>query len=391
MGLLKSLFILIIFLFAFGEVIRIPFAGLSIKLIDVGIAALTAYWVLFGVKNLKKIKIDKKRGIPMLIFFAAALLSLVLNARFLNINELFVSSLYLTRWVAYASIIFIIPMFDNSFKKIIIKLLIFIGIFIVVLGYIQYLFYPNLRNLYYLGWDEHLYRLFSTFLDPNFAGAFFVLYFLFVLNILIDSLKKQARFFSFSIGLILLFTLIAIFLTYSRSALLMLITGSFVFLFLNTKKTFAILIVVVFLSVTVLLPKAYKTEGTNFFRIASSQARLDSAKQAIEIFKEDPLFGVGFNAYRYAKDRHGFTFGDWEESHADAGTDNSFLFLLATVGITGFIAYLYMWFKILKINIRSKLLIVSVVAIFVDSLFVNSLFYSFLMFWIWILVGLYGE
>ncbi|MEK7502098.1 MAG: O-antigen ligase family protein [Patescibacteria group bacterium] len=391
MGLLKSLFILIIFLFAFGEVIRIPFAGLSIKLIDVGIAALTVYWVLFGVINLKKIKIDKKRGIPMLIFFAAALLSLVLNARFLNINELFVSSLYLTRWVAYASIIFIIPMFDNSFKKIIIKLLIFIGIFIVVLGYIQYLFYPNLRNLYYLGWDEHLYRLFSTFLDPNFAGAFFVLYFLFVLNILIDSLKKQARFFSFSIGLILLFTLIAIFLTYSRSALLMLITGSFVFLFLNTKKTFAILIVVVFLSVTVLLPKAYKTEGTNFFRIASSQARLDSAKQAIEIFKEDPLFGVGFNAYRYAKDRHGFTFGDWEESHADAGTDNSFLFLLATVGITGFIAYLYMWFKILKINIRSKLLIVSVVAIFVDSLFVNSLFYSFLMFWIWILVGLYGE
>lgn len=171
----------------------------------------------------------------------------------------------------------------------------------------------------------------------------------------------------------------------------MLITGSFVFLFLNTKKTFAILIVVAFLSVTVLLPKAYKTEGTNFLRIASSQARLDSAKQAIEIFKEDPLFGVGFNAYRYAKDRHGFTFGNWEESHADAGTDNSFLFLLATVGITGFIAYLYMWFKILKINIRSKLLIASVVAIFVDSLFVNSLFYSFLMFWIWILVGLYGE
>jgi len=390
-GLLKSLFILIIFLFAFGEVIRIPFADLSIKLIDIGVILLAAYWVSFIIKNFKKIKINKETSVPILIFFAVALLSLLLNARFLSINELFVSSLYLVRWIAYASIILIIAMFDNSFKKIVIKLLMFIGILIVVLGYTQYLFYPNLRNLYYLGWDEHLYRLFSTFLDPNFAGAFFVLYFLFVLNILIISLKKQARFFSLFIGLISLFTLIAIFLTYSRSALLMLIVGSFIFLFLNIRILFAILIVIIFLLTTIFLPKAYKTEGTNFFRIASSEARIGSAKQAIEIFKEDPLFGVGFNAYRYAKNRHGFTFGNWEESHADAGTDNSFLFLLATTGVTGFIAYLYMWFKIIKINIRSKLLIASVMAIFVDSLFVNSLFYSFLMFWIWTLVGLYGE
>src|SRR3989344_323790 len=388
MGLLKLLFIIVIFLFSFGEIIRVPFAGLSIKLIDIGVVALAFYWILLSFKNLKKIKIDKRLGFPILIFSVVALLSLLLNARLLNINELFVSSLYLIRWIAYASIIFIIPMFDNSFKKIIIKLLIFIGVVIVVLGYIQYFLYPNLRNLYYLGWDEHLYRLFSAFLDPNFAGAFFVLYFLFVLNILIESLKKQARFFSFFLGVISLITLIAIFLTYSRSALLMLIIGSFVFLFLYTKKSFAVLIVIIFLLATTLVPKAYTTEGTNFLRIASSEARLGSAKQAIEIFKESPVFGVGFNAYRYAKNRHGFTFGNWEKSHADAGTDNSFLFLLATTGIVGFFAHFYMWFKILKINIRSKLLIASATALFVDSLFINSLFYSFLMFWIFSLVGL---
>ncbi len=391
MGLLKLLFILVILLFTFGEVIRVPVAGLSVKLIDVGIVVLTVYWGLLAVKNLKKIKIDKKRGIPILIFFAAALLSLALNARFLNINQLFVSSLYIIRWIAYASIVLIIPMFDSSFKKIIIKLLIFIGALTVFLGYIQYLFYPNLRNLYYLGWDEHLYRLFSTFLDPNFAGAFFVLYFLFVLNILINSLKKQARFFPLFIGLISLFTLIAIFLTYSRSALLMLITGSFVFLFLKTKKHAAFLVVIIFLLTTVFLPKAYKTEGTNFFRIASSQARIGSAKQAIEIFMQNPILGVGFNSYRYAKYRLGFATNGSEESHAGAGTDNSSLFLLATTGIIGLFAYFYMWFKILKMNIRSNLLIASVSALFVDSLFINSLFYSFLMFWIWTLVGLYGE
>src|SRR3989344_764097 len=391
MGLLKSLFILVIFFLVLGEVIRIPFAGLSIKLIDIGMVLLAAYWVFFIIKNFKKVRINKELGIPVLIFFLLALLSLFLNAKVLNGRELFISSLYLIRWIAYASIVFIIPVFNTSFKRKIKNLLVFAGFLVVVLGYIQYLFYPNLRNLYYLGWDEHLYRLFSTFLDPNFAGAFFVLYFLFALNILIESLKKQARFFSFLIGFISFFTLIAIFLTYSRSALLMLIAGSFVYLILNTRKSFAILTVVVFLLITVLLPKAYKTEGTNFLRIASSEARIESAKQAIEIFKQDPFFGVGFNAYRYAKNRYGFQPSMLEESHADAGTDNSFLFLLATTGIIGFIAYLYMWFKILRVNVKSKIIIASVSALFVDSLFINSLFYSFLMFWIWTLIGIYGE
>ena len=113
MGLLKLLFILTIILFAFGEIIRVPFAGLSIKLIDAGIVLLVSYWVLFGIKNLKKIKIDKRLGVPILIFSAVALLSLFLNARLLNINELFISSLYLIRWIAYASIVFIMPIFNS--------------------------------------------------------------------------------------------------------------------------------------------------------------------------------------------------------------------------------------------------------------------------------------
>ena len=144
MDLLKSLFILTIILFVFGEVMRMPVALLSVKLIDIGVILLSAYWVLFTIKNLKKIKINKDLRIPVLIFSTVALLSLILNARLLNINELFVSSLYFIRWIAYASIIFIIPMFDNPFKKIITKFLILIGALIVVLGYIQYLLYPNL-------------------------------------------------------------------------------------------------------------------------------------------------------------------------------------------------------------------------------------------------------
>ena len=386
MGLLRSLFALVIFFFLFGEVIRIPISGLSIKLIDIGVAILAFYWVLFIVNNKKKIRIDKRLSTPILIFFAVALLSLIFNAMFLKSDELFVSALYLIRWIAYASIAFIIPMFNSSFKKKIKNMLVLVGIFVVVLGYIQYFLYPNLRNLYYLGWDEHLFRMFSVFLDPNFAGAFFVLYFLFLLNLIFKNSKNNKLQLIYCA--LAMPTLISVFLTYSRSALIMLTVGIVVFLIMKKKSVYILSVILVFTGITFILPKAYKTEGTNFLRITSSEARIGSAKQALGLFWDNPVFGVGFNTYRYAKNRHGFTFGNWEESHADAGTDNSFLFILATTGVTGFVTYLFMWFKILKINARSKVLIASIVALFVDSLFINSLFYSFLMFWIWSLVGL---
>jgi O-antigen ligase len=115
----------------------------------------------------------------------------------------------------------------------------------------------------------------------------------------------------------------AIYLTYSRSALLMLVVSLFVFLwFYGMKKylagVFVLLLIFLFFS-----PKSFQTEGTNIFRIASSEARIESAKTAIEIAQKQPLFGVGFNAYRYAQNRYGYlTDKKWGETHAGAGTDN---------------------------------------------------------------------
>ena len=259
MGLLKLLFILAIFLFTFGEVIRVPFAGLSIKLIDIGVIVLVFYWILFIIKNFKKIKINKDLGIPILIFSTIVLFSLLLNSRLLSGKEFFVSFLYLIRWISYASIAFIIPMFNSSFKIKIKNLLVSVGSLVVILGFIQYLFYPNLRNLYYLGWDEHLYRMFSVFLDPNFAGAFFSLYFFLIAEITYSFIKKRELFKIAIFGLLGLLTFIAIFLTYSRSAILMLIIGSLTFLFLEKKRFIAIILVLlVFISIF-LAPKAFKT------------------------------------------------------------------------------------------------------------------------------------
>lgn len=380
MGILKKLFILVIFLFPLGEIIRIDFGNsVMIKPLDIGIAILVVSWVI--VKFFKRQKIKQANIlIPLVLFATSGLFSLIVSNLRLSLSEFSISFSYLVRWVTYAGIFFIVLDFDEDFKKKISNLLIFIGSLIVGLGYVQYFFYSNLRNLFYLGWDEHMYRMFSVFLDPNFAGAFFVLFFLFLISLF---LKKK----SILIGMLSMLTLGAVFLTFSRSALIMLIISSILlFILMNKKIWVAILLGIVFVVLTV-SSKYFNIENINLFRIVSSEARLNSAKKAIEIIGAHPILGVGFNAYRYAKlDINMRNNSLYLVSHADAGVDNSFLFVLATTGIVGFTLYLFLWFRILKI--ASILAIASIAGVFVDSMFINSLFYSFIMLWIWIILAL---
>ncbi len=383
MGILKILFILSLLSFPFGEIIRIPIFSVEVKLLDIVVATLFLTWIVISI--LKK-RISKIIFLPIIAFSVAGGVSLLYNLRFLSLSEFLVSFSYLVRWVGYASIFSIVSSFDKKFRSKIENFIFFLGLITVILGYIQYLFYSSLKNLYYLGWDEHLYRMFSIFLDPNFAGAFFVLYFLFLLNLIFENYKNKKL--QLTYGFFSVLTLISVFLTYSRSAFVMLVIGVCTFLVLKKKIKYIALVIFVFVLVTLVLPKAYKTEGTNFLRTASSEARIGSFYQAMGIFEKNPVLGVGFNAYRYAKNRYGLTFGNWQESHSDAGADNSFAFVLATTGIVGFGAFVFMWYRILALRKNSALIMSSVIALFANSLFINSLFYVFFLFWIWIIMGI---
>lgn len=381
MGILKVLFIICLFSFVFGETIRVPFSQFEIKLLDMSVFLIFAYFLAF--KMLKK---DFSRIIflPIFLFSISGFISLVFNFYSLNTNQFIISASYLLRFLSYASILMIVSSFDKKFKERLKFLFIVLGTVIVFLGYVQFIFYQNLRNLYYLNWDEHLYRMFSVFLDPNFAGAFFVLFFVFLINFIFENYKnKKLVILSTFISLA---TLLAVLLTYSRSAFIMLVVGMTVFLFLKKKMKYLLAGIFTLMILTLVLPRAYVTEGTNFLRTASSEARIGSYSQAITIFKDNPVLGIGFNAYKFAKIKYGFT-NAGTKSHADAGNDNSFLFVLATCGVIGFGFFMFMWYKIFMANREYPLIISSVVALFVNSLFVNSLFYVFFLFWIWSLMG----
>ncbi|MEK7060925.1 MAG: O-antigen ligase family protein, partial [Patescibacteria group bacterium] len=129
----------------------------------------------------------------------------------------------------------------------------------------------------------------------------------------------------------------------------------------------------------------------------------DSAKIAIQIIKDKPFLGVGFNTYRYTQIKYGFRNPlNSRASHADAGTDNSFLFIFATTGIVGLIFYSNLLWKVLKTSYRNykkyedkhvqRYIAITVIAsmggIIIDSLFINSLFYSFILIWLWLMLGL---
>lgn len=357
--------------------------------------------IYFFVKRIKFYKNELSK--PIFIFTGIAFLSVVLNSYWLKENEMIISVLYIIRWLIYAGIYFIVSRFDINFKKKILNYMIVVGLIFCFIGYIQYFFYQNLRNLYYLGWDDHLYRMFSSFLDPNYAGTFLVLYLLLIFSFLFNSIVEKQTKKIIILSLLSLMTVIAVFLTYSRSALIMFIVGIFTFLIIRVNKKSAIgFVFAVIFIILMIAPSVYKTENTNYFRLASSRARIESVSNALIIIRDHPLFGVGFNAYRYAQIRYSFRTGEGAQiSHADSGTDNSFLFVLATTGIIGLVAYIYLLWKIIKRSFLSLkygkkefnrfiplIIFCSLIGLIFNSLFVNSLFYTFIMEWMWIIIGL---
>ena len=401
--LLKILVLVSILVFPLGVVFRIGL-GNGLFLIPNDIFALLVF-AAFSVKVAKEKNISRAYlGKPILIFFLVGAISLIINFHKFSAQELLISSLYLARWIFYTSFYFALLSFNKNFKVKLLKLMTFSGTIILFLGFIQYFWYPNLRNLYYIGWDEHLYRLFSTFLDPNFAGAFFVMFAVFVFPKISESFKKNNLLGAVPIILIEAFAFAAVFLTYSRSAIIMLIAivlsfslFRLIFFKEKTKLIFGFIILsAVLISIFIFVsPKSFKTENTNLLRTTSTVARLDSAKKALTIIKNNYIFGVGFNTYRFTQLKYGFITPKNKEANSGAGTDNSFLFILATTGIVGFVSYIFLIFKMFKLglinirkNIFAQIFLVTLFGILVNSLFINSLFYIFLMEWMWILAGL---
>jgi O-antigen ligase len=399
MYILRLLLITLLILLPFGELLRFSIGNdIYIKPLDILAGCISIYLIVYLLYTKKFTQTIRWQ---LILFPAVGLLSLAINSIWLQPNELLASSLYLVRWIAYTGVLYTVLLLDTPFKSKLIYILFGVGLSFVLFGYIQYFFYSDIRHLVFLGWDDHMYRLFSTFYDPNYASAFLVLYLLYVSGLLYRSIQAKKRLTVIILSCVLIATFLAILLTYSRSGLLMLVVASIVFLILLRQIKLILGLIVALLVYILLVSPSFGVENTNLLRTASSGARLESYANAVTIYQDKPILGVGFNAYRYAQQEYGFRKENPKyPSNADAGVDNSFLFVLATTGILGFAAFLLIWETLLSSaffhkrkarSIFAKVFIASTLGLFVSSLFINSLFFPPLLVWLWTLFGIVHE
>jgi len=362
-----------------GELGKFPFGGNnSIGVIDVLVSLTVGFLVVWQVGIQKKIVLPREFKI-LIGFWVISLISLILSGRIYG-------GLYLVRFMLYSSLFWVgfnlikskVITVDNLFSKIILS-----GVILSILGFIQLLVFPNLAFLEIFGFDPHQNRVVSTFLDPNFLGCFLSICFLVSLYQFFE--KKQKIFLLWAT-----IFLVTIFFTFSRSAYLMVLIESLIFSFLRAKKVIFILILVGITSYF-FVPQFNERINGAFSIDKSASERFYSWSAGWEIFKKNPILGVGFNNISSALDNYNlYQVHQNQFTHSASGVDSSFIFVLATTGIVGFLVYISFWVLLLGkvIHREARVLVLAIIiALFVNSQFINSLFYPEIMVLYFLILG----
>jgi len=386
-----------VFLFAtvlsltLGELARFSIGQISgaFNLVDILAFTTFALWLLVSFLGKKKIYLPPGFLI-LIIFWFAAFVSLVNALKFFPLGEVLAGSLFLLRFIVYSSIYLIV--YNTISKKEVtfwINTLIATGIVVALVGILQIIFVSDLSFLNAYGWDPHIRRLASTFLDPNFVGGFLVLVLILLLSKII--FEKKTNYIDWGLAVILL---ASVALTFSRSSYLMLASCLFLIGTLKSRKIYLSLLVFLIL-VVVFVPKARERIIGAVNIDVTAQARIESWQNALAITGDHLFLGVGFDTFRFAQADYGFfEYNLPGGGHSGSGSDSSLLTVLATSGILGFVIFLTAFGGIIvKSFTRRKSFLgfctfVSFVAIIIHSQFVNSLLFPLVMVWLWFLAGL---
>jgi hypothetical protein len=371
----KQLLFFYLILFPFGQLFRVytTFGGYRLPLdaSDIIVGMILFIFLTGGFEKPKIWKVFKD-------FLFVAFFSLIFSFFLFESKESLIGGLYLLRLTAYFAtfvVIFNLVKKEKGFSNILFKSLVAVSTVTAIFGWIQYFKYPDLRSLVEWGWDDHLYRIAGTFVDPGFISLIFVFGFL---ASFITYLKTKTK----KILILSLFLLLTTFFTYARSGFLALIFGScFVFPSRERFKAFLIILFSSFL-IALSLPRP-SGEGVKLERTASIQGRFVNYHETFQIIKRSPIFGIGFNNMCLARKVY---LGETNLlSHSCSGSDSSLLLVLATTGVVGFLVFLHLLYRISKSvsdNLYGRAFVAVGVALLVHSFFANSLFYPWTMGWI---------
>ena len=323
----------------------------------------------------KKISLTKVH-LGFLLFSVLAVISLIPRITTLPLEELFISTFYLIRWVIYliASVITYNLLKSKQLKlDSFVRVFLFSALLISIAGFVQLVVLPDFTTLdASLGWDPHKNRLASGFFDPNFTGGYLALVLGFVSSLHFYKIRKLRL---AEIFVYLPFILVALFLTFSRSswgmlALIILALGVF------KARWFLLVALIVGFSTYYAVPRVQTRLSGTTDPSDSAAFRLVSWKNTFDIAKDNYLLGVGFNTFRFTQQDYGYVDPGTTGGNSAAGSDSSLLLVLATTGILGFLAFMFSFLGVY----RSVFLLPLVLGLLLHAQFVNSLFYPQIMF-----------
>ncbi len=340
---------------------------MKLYLSDIFVGLLLLGWVGERLKNYFKNK--KRSSLPpqsswLLGFLFLAILSLVLSLPHRESGEVAIASLYLLRFVTYASLYFVffnlktkkLEFFKISISKFINFCLLFSGFFLAVFGIVQYMVFPDIKPLTQYHWDPHYFRVVSTFLDPTFTGLILALTLILLLSQFLTKKWKPNK----ALLIIGVIVYLSLALTYSRASYLACLTGITTLSVLKKRPKLFLAFLLVGILTIFSLPRP-GGEGVRLERKSTIFAKIENYKNTIQIIKDHPLLGVGFNNYRFVQRDYGFLDkDDWQFTHAGAGSDSSLLFTLATTGVFGLILFLGWILKTLSYSLKQKNILVAV-------------------------------
>lgn len=384
--IIELLLYLLLLIFPFGQLIKLPIniPGVNIYFQDLIILLIIIFFLLKNFVSKSRIFLPRL-SIPILGFFSLALFSLLLSIPLRPFSETMVALMYLGRWIGYAGLyLVIVNVSNNNIKKKLNDLMIITCFSIAILGLLQYLFIPDITDLKVFGWDPHYFRVVGTFLDPGFTGIILVLGLILVFERIWNKklLTKIIMFIPLYASLIL---------TYSRSSYLAYTIAVAIISFYKRSLKFLLAMLTLGIFSLMILPRP-GGEGVRLERQNSSFSRVNNWLTSLKISALYPVYGIGFNNYRYVQRDLGIINQEnWQISHAGAGADSSLLFVLATTGVVGLITYMIFLHKIFFFHKQNIIVFASLGALIIHSFFNNTLFYGWAMIWLWILIAINEE
>jgi O-antigen ligase len=217
-----------------GEFGRLPLNSIygAVRLSDLTLLILILVcFVYITIKN-KKIVLPQA-SFAIILFIFISFISQIYALRLFGSKEILTGSLFLFRFLLYLLLYFVVFNFYQILgKDKILKGIIISSFIISIIGFFQLIYLPDIRFLSVYGWDPHINRMVSTFLDPNFLGAFLILP---LILTLITIFKSKINLIN---ALCFVIFFVAIILTFSRSAYLMLFTSLIVIGLFSLKKNY---------------------------------------------------------------------------------------------------------------------------------------------------------